>query len=245
MLIAVIEDNEMIRKNLIILLEMNHFKTVSSDNGADGLKLIKKTKPILVLTDIMMPEMDGIDMVKQLRLTNEFFHIPIVFLTAKNSIEDRLIGFEAGAIDFISKPFITAELIYKIKNLTNLVQSQITNIITKPVKVKFDSNDHQFLDKLRTVIDKHIDSNFLKTCVLAVDLNMSHSAIHKKIKKITDKSTNQYIREYRLEKSKQMIEANYASISEIAFAVGFTSVSYFSKSYKNYFGYNPSNAKLQ
>ncbi|MCF8430084.1 MAG: helix-turn-helix transcriptional regulator, partial [Bacteroidia bacterium] len=133
-------------------------------------------------------------------------------------------------------------LIHKIKNLTNLVQSQITNVISKPTEIKFESNDHQFLENLRVIIDKHITSNQLDSNLLALDLNLSTSAIHKKIKKITQKSTNQFIREYRLEKSQQMIGVNYASISEIAYSLGFSSISYFSKSYKNYFGYNPTDS---
>lgn len=240
MLIAVIEDNESIRNNLVVMLEMHQFKTVSSDNGLNGLKLIKKTNPTLILTDIMMPEMDGIEMVQTLRLDKQFIHIPIIFLTANNSIEDRFQGFEVGAIDFISKPFVTAELMFKIKNLTSLVQAQITQVITKPVKAKFNSSDHQFLDKLKAAIEKHILTDNLNSDILSVELNISDSTINKKIKKITEKTTNQYIREYRLEKAHQMIEANYTDLSDIAFKLGFKSLSYFSKSYKNYFGVNPS-----
>jgi len=242
MLIAVIEDNESIMNNLVILLEMHQFKTVSSNNGVNGLKLIKKTNPMLILTDIMMPEMDGIEMVQALRLDKQFIHIPIIFLTAKNSIEDRFQGFEAGAVDYISKPFVTAELMFKIKNLTSFVQAQITQIITKPKNKKFDSSEHQFLDKLRAAIEKNITTDNLNSEILSVELNLSDSTINKKIKKITEKTTNQYIREYRLEKAHQMIESNYTDISDIAFSLGFKSLSYFSKSYKKYFGINPTDS---
>jgi AraC-like DNA-binding protein len=115
--------------------------------------------------------------------------------------------------------------------------------LTKPENQHFESSDHKFLNSLKSIIDANISSPKLDVYVLALGLNYSTSAIHKKIKKIADKSTNQFIREYRLERAQQMIASNHASISEIAFSLGFSSVSYFSKSYKAFFGYNPTHLR--
>lgn len=243
MLIAIIEDNTSIRNNLVQLFELYDYKTIVSENGLDGLQLIRKFKPNLVITDIMMPLMDGIKMVEMLREDKQFKHIPVIFLTAKNAEEDRIKGLETGAVDFISKPFATKELVHKVKNLIDLGQTQVANALSKPIEEQFESSEHKFLEKLRKIIDEHISSRNLDVYQIAQSLNYSTSAIHKKIKLISNKSTNQFIREYRLEKAQQMIKSNHASISEIAFSLGFASVSYFSKSYKSYFGFNPTQLK--
>jgi DNA-binding response OmpR family regulator len=239
MLIAIIEDNSTIRNNLFQLFELYDYKTITSENGLDGLKLIRKYKPNLVISDIMMPMMDGIKMIETLREDKSFNHIPVIFLTAKNAEDDRIKGLETGAIDFISKPFATKELVQKVNNLIELGQNQIVNALSKPDDEEFESTAHKFLEKLRNILDKNLSSRNLDVFFIGKELNYSTSAIHKKIKRITNKSTNQFIREYRLEKGQQMIKSNHASISEIAFNTGFGSVSYFSKSYKAYFGYNP------
>jgi YesN/AraC family two-component response regulator len=239
MLIAIIEDNERLRTNLVDFFEHHNFKTVSANNGETGLALIKNTLPNIVLADIMMPKLDGIKMVKLLKLQKECTHIPIIFLTAKGSFEDRLIGFKTGAIDYISKPFNSIELLLKVQNLLALTAVQKLHTLSKPTDENFQSNDDTFLNNLRSIIALHLGSSALDVETIASELNYSVSAIHKKIKKLTNKSTNQFIREYRLEKAKQMLKDKHATVSEIAFKVGFTSVSYFSKSFKKYFTMNP------
>ena len=121
----------------------------------------------------------------------------------------------------------------------------MVNALSTPNKHTFESSDKTFLSKLRTIIEANISNEKLDVYMLALALNFSTSSIHKKVKQITNKSTNQFIREYRLERAKQMIEDQHANVSEIAFSLGFNSVSYFSKSYKDYFGQNPkkSNSK--
>jgi DNA-binding response OmpR family regulator len=239
MLIAIIEDNEGIRNNLVDLFEHYKYKTVCADNGETGLELIKNTLPNVVLTDIMMPKLDGIKMVEMLKAQKMFSHIPIIFLTAKEEITDRMIGFETGAIDYIVKPFDSALLILKVQNLLNFIERQKLHTLSKPTNENFDSNDEAFLKNLTVIINLHLGSRKLDIHLIAIELHYSVSAVHKKIKKITNKSTNQFIREYRLEKAKQMLQDRHATVSEIAFKVGFASTSYFSKSFKHYFNINP------
>ena len=239
MLIAIIEDNEGIRTNLVELFNHYNFKTVFAENGEEGLALIKNQHPDLVITDIMMPKLNGIKMIEMLKQTKRFQHIPIIFLTAKDASDDRIIGYKTGAIDYISKPFKTDELILKAQNLFNLAESQKLNTLSKPDDESFESNSEAFLQNIRIVIDQNLAASEFGAETIALELNYSSSAIRKKIKRITDKTANQFIREYRLEIAKQMLLDNHASVSEIAFRVGFTSVSYFCKSFKQYFNINP------
>lgn len=245
MLVAIVEDNFGIRKNLVELFELYDYETISSENGSDGLNKIMKYKPNIVVADIMMPDMDGITMIEKLRAKLEYRHIPVIFLTAKNSLADKIRGLETGAVDYITKPFETKELLQKVNNLLELGKRQMVNALSTPNKHTFESSDQTFLSKLRTIIEANISNEKLDVYLLALALNFSTSSIHKKVKQITNKSTNQFIREYRLERAKQMIEDQHANVSEIAFSLGFNSVSYFSKSYKDYFGQNPkkSNSK--
>lgn len=243
MLIAIIEDNEGIRTNLVDLFEHYDFKTVCAENGEEGLALIKNQLPDMVLTDIMMPKLNGIKMIEILKQSKKFRHIPIIFLTAKGETEDRLIGFKTGAIDYIAKPFNSEELLLKVQNLFALAEGQKLNTLSKPDDESFESNSEAFLQSLRTIINQNLASSEFGIETISLALNFSTSAIHKKIKRITNKSTNQFIREYRLEKAKQMLLDKHASVSEIAFKVGFTSVSYFSKSFKQYFKVNPTRIK--
>jgi len=239
MLVAIIEDNEGIRTNLVDLFEHHNHKTVCAENGETGLDLIKNTLPNIVLTDIMMPKLDGIKMVEMLKSQKQFAHIPIIFLTAKGETEDRMIGFKTGVIDYISKPFDSSELILKVQNLFDFTESQKLHTLSRPNTEIFESNDETFLYNLRAIINSHLDASTFDVEVISLELHYSVSAIHKKIKNITNKSTNQFIREYRLEKAKQMLQDRHATVSEIAFKVGFTSVSYFSKSFKQYFNIKP------
>lgn len=239
MLVAIVEDNIGIRKSLVELFELYDYETIASENGNDGLTKIKKYKPNIIVADIMMPDMDGLTMVEKLRENADFKHIPIIFLTAKSSLEDKIKGLETGAVDYITKPFESKELLQKVSNLLELGKRQVVNALSTPDKQNFESADQAFLGKLRNVIEDNISNEKLDVYVLALALNFSTSSIHKKIKQITNKSTNQFIREYRLERAKQMIEDQHANVSEIAFSLGFNSVSYFSKSYKDYFGQNP------
>lgn len=243
MLIAIIEDNEGLRTNLVDLFNHYNYKTVFAENGEEGLALIINQHPDLVITDIMMPKLNGIEMIEMLKKTKRFQHIPIIFLTAKDASDDRLIGYKTGAIDYISKPYNTDELLLKTQNLFILAESQKLNTFSKPDDESFESNSEAFLQNLRIVIDQNLAASEFGAETIALELNCSSSAIRKKIKRITDKTANQFIREYRLEKAKQMLLDKHASVSEIAFRVGFTSVSYFCKSFKQYFNINPTQIK--
>jgi DNA-binding response OmpR family regulator len=141
MLIAIVEDNVGIRKNLVELFELYNYETIASENGNDGLYKIKKYKPNIIVADIMMPDMDGLTMVEKLRENSDFKHIPVIFLTAKSSLEDKIRGLETGAVDYITKPFESKELLQKVSNLLELGKRQVVNALSSPDKQNFESAD--------------------------------------------------------------------------------------------------------
>ena len=239
MLIVIIEDQTSIRENLKDIFELNDYKTIAVSNALDGLNVIYQNNPDMVVTDVMMPDMSGFEMVERLRSNSAYAHIPIIFLTAKTAFEDKMFGLNLGAVDYITKPFDVKELLQKVKNLTEFAVKQRIVSMVQPEALDVKSNDELFVEQLKEIINSNLTNDKLDADFLAVKLNYSSSSIHKKIKNITQKSTNQFIREYKLDLAKQMILKPHANISEIAFNLGFNSLSYFSKSYKSYFGVSP------
>ena len=150
-----------------------------------------------------------------------------------------MFGLNLGAVDYITKPFDVKELLQKVKNLTEFAVKQRIVSMVQPEALDVKSNDELFVEQLKEIIQSNLTNDRLDADFLALKLNYSSSSIHKKIKNITQKSTNQFIREYKLDLAKQMILKPHANISEIAFNLGFNSLSYFSKSYKSYFCVSP------
>lgn len=239
MLIVIIEDQSSIRENLKDIFELNDYKTIAVSNALEGLNVIYQNNPDMVVTDVMMPDMSGFEMVERIRSNSAYAHIPIIFLTAKTAFEDKMFGLNLGAVDYITKPFDVKELLQKVKNLTEFAVKQRIVSMVQPEALDVKSNDELFVEQLKEIIQSNLTNDRLDADFLAVKLNYSSSSIHKKIKNITQKSTNQFIREYKLDLAKQMILKPHANISEIAFNLGFNSLSYFSKSYKSYFGVSP------
>lgn len=239
MLIVIIEDQTSIRENLKDIFELNDYKTIAVSNALEGLNVIYQNNPDMVVTDVMMPDMSGFEMVERIRSNSAYAHIPIIFLTAKTAFEDKMFGLNLGAVDYITKPFDVKELLQKAKNLTEFAVNQRIVSMVQPEALDVKSNDELFVEQLKEIIQSNLTNDRLDADFLALKLNYSSSSIHKKIKNITQKSTNQFIREYKLDLAKQMILKPRANISEIAFNLGFNSLSYFSKSYKSYFGVSP------
>lgn len=239
MLIVIIEDQTSIRENLKDFFELNDYKTIAVSNALEGLNVIYQNNPDMVVTDVMMPDMSGFEMVERIRSNSAYAHIPIIFLTAKTAFEDKMFGLNLGAVDYITKPFDVKELLQKVKNLTEFAVKQRIVSMVQPEALDVKSNDELFVEQLKEIIQSNLTNDRLDADFLALKLNYSSSSIHKKIKNITQKSTNQFIREYKLDLAKQMILKPHANISEIAFNLGFNSLSYFSKSYKSYFGVSP------
>lgn len=242
-IILIVEDNydmrQFIRESLI-----KNYLIEEAGNGEQGFRIAEKIIPDLIITDLMMPKMDGSELTKRLKSDERTSHIPVIVLTAKSGKEDLLEGLETGADEYITKPFNTKELKIRIANLLNLrkhIQEKVSKGDFKGIQSdkKLKLIDQKFLDKVNIVIDNHLSKEEFSIEELSVEIGMSRTQLHRKLKALTGKSASQYLRTLRLNKAKQMIQNGEGNISEIAYLVGFSSPAYFSRCFKEEFGYPP------
>lgn len=242
--ILIVEDNIEIQESLKEILEEENYHIIQAFNGVEGLRLAATSFPNLIISDVMMPEMDGIELSKKIKLNTATSHIPIIILTAKAATTDKMEGFETGADEYITKPYDEDFLKNRIKNLLKsrklLKQKFVNNDIVNPKELVVNSKDQVFLEKLYKSLEENVQSNNLKADVISKELNMSHSSMYKKIKSLTGLTYIEFIRDYRLSIAKQLIEENGYSVSEACYKVGYTDRKYFSRLFKNKFKKNPS-----
>lgn len=236
----VIEDDLNIRESLAEMLDLHGFEVLLAENGRTGLRLAMENLPGLIITDIMMPEMNGFEMLSSLRKQQQTELVPVIVLTAKVELESKLKGLELGADDYLTKPFAFRELHLKINNLLQTRRKIMQSSHIKSEKPTAISQEAIFLKKLWLLLDENLEKANVTIDFVAKRLFMSPSTFQRRVKKITGKSPIQVINEYKLKRAHNMIQINYGNLSEIASRSGFNSLSYFSTSYKEYFGKNPS-----
>ncbi len=216
-------------------------------NGEQGVRKAEKIIPDLIVSDMMMPKMDGNELVRILKNDERTSHVPIILLTAKAGYEDKLEGLETGADDYLTKPFDIKELQIRVRNLINIrkkLQEKFSKIEFKPVKdKKLNSLDEKFMTRVNEIIEKHITEEEFTIEDFGKELGMSRMQIHRKLKGLTGKSASRYIRSFRLERAKQMLSKSGQNISEIAYSLGFGSPAYFTRCFKEEFGHPPSELK--
>ncbi len=242
-IVLVVDDNEDVRNYVMDQLQ-GRYQLLSAKNGKEGLELAKAHVPGLILSDVMMPEMDGIEFSKAIRAEEATSHIPIILLTAKAERDDKLQGLETGAEDYLTKPFDAEELRLKVNNLVEQRKrwrARFSNVVTfKPKEMAVTSVDEIFLNRVASVIEENMDEELFGVPELAQAVGLSRSQLHRKLKALSDKSPSQIIREMRLQRAKELLEKDAGNASEVAFMVGFNSLAYFSKCFKDAYGYSPS-----
>jgi signal transduction histidine kinase/ligand-binding sensor domain-containing protein/DNA-binding response OmpR family regulator len=247
-IVLIVEDNPDVREYIKDALT-DHYHVEEAANGEQGLRKAEKLIPDLIVSDIMMPKMDGYEMMRQLKQNDKTSHIPIILLTAKSDKDSKLQGLGLGADDYLIKPFDSEELLARIKNLIEtrrFLQEKFgsgATILQKPEKEKLSCLDEQFLSRVMMVIDEHLAEEEFSIEEFGKDVGMSRSQVHRKLKALTGKSTSIYLRTVRLAKAKEMIEQKKGTISEISYWVGFSSPAYFSRCFKEEFGHAPSEVK--
>ncbi|MBE0571538.1 MAG: response regulator [Ignavibacteriaceae bacterium] len=247
-IVLVVEDNADVREYIKDALK-DSFHIEEAANGEQGLRKAEKCIPDLIVSDIMMPKMDGYEMTRSIRQNNKTSHIPIILLTAKSDKDSKLEGLGLGADDYLIKPFDSDELLARIKNLIEtrrFLQEKFgsgTTITEKVEKAKLSCLDEQFMNRIMLVIDEHLAEEEFSIEEFGKDVGMSRSQIHRKLKALTGKSTSMYLRTVRLAKAKQMLAEKIGNISEISYKVGFSSPAYFSRCFKEEFGHAPSEVK--
>ena len=217
-----------------------------------------KYLPDIIISDVMMPEKDGIEMVRELREEMNTSHIPIVMLTAKSTIESRIEGMKSGADDYITKPFSAAYLKARIFNLVDQRKklqalfcasllptstSQQPNYEKEETQPSLSANDRKFIDKVMETIEKHLDNGDLMVEDIANEVNMSRSVFFKKLKTLTGLSPVEFLREIRMKRAAQLIETDEYNMAQIAYMVGLNDSHYFSKCFKQQYGMTPTEYK--
>lgn len=244
--ILIVEDEDEIRNYLITELG-NHFRVSSCSNGKEALEFIRQHMPDLVLSDIMMPEINGITLLRKLKQNIKTNHIPIILLTAKNSEKDYIEGLSLGADAYIAKPFNLDILITTIENLIKNreilrnnfsgKQEQDANIeVAQP-----QSADEKLMQKVLKAINKNLNNPDLNAEMIAAEVGISRVHLYRKLKELTNQSTRDFIRNIRLKQAEILLksEKNY-NMSEIAQLVGFNNTTYFSNAFKELYGVSPS-----
>ncbi|WP_158848192.1 two-component regulator propeller domain-containing protein [Algibacter sp. L1A34] len=221
----------------------SEYKVLLASNGKKGLELAKELLPDVIMTDVMMPEMDGVDFCKHIKSDIRTSHIPLLMLTAKAKIEDRMDGIEVGADAYMVKPFDMRLLRLRLSQLITsrqlIFNKYFSAISEMPEGIRTSSIDKEFIEKVLNHIHKNIENPELNVGMLADKLSLSRSQFYRKIKALTNQTANEFLRNIRLQKAKQILETGNVSISEVCFKTGFSSPSYFTKCFKSYFDILP------
>ncbi|MCG8696636.1 MAG: DNA-binding response regulator [Bacteroidales bacterium] len=240
--VLVVEDNFELRKFIASSLE-NQYTLLEAENGKQALELAKEELPDIIVSDVMMPEMDGITMCFKLKTDVKTSHIPVILLTARKSRYYKVKGLETGADDYISKPFYEDELKIRIKNHLklrhDLRQKYLLDASLKPEEVVLSSPDEIFIKDLCEIIEKNMDQSELKAEDISRELAMSHSLVYKKLKAITGMSIVEFVRDFRLKKAESLLVQDKLSVSDVCYMVGFNNRNYFSAWFKKKYKASP------
>ncbi len=240
--LLIVEDNEDVLEYLNGNLS-EQYNVITSSNGLEALEQLKENEIDVILTDVMMPEMDGIKLTKKIKQNIRTCHIPIIILSAKSAVEDQLKGLRVGADDYVSKPFTFSLLSMKIQNMLKsrkrILEHYSTSLEIEPEKITFNEMDKELLTKAKKIVLDNLDNPYFSTQKFCSEMGMSRSNLHLKLKAITGESTNDFIRKIKFnEASKLLLDGRY-NVAEVSTIVGFNSPSYFTTSFKNYFGCLP------
>ncbi|MCW3805346.1 hybrid sensor histidine kinase/response regulator transcription factor [Plebeiibacterium marinum] len=243
--LLIIDDNP----DILDYVEMNlqtEFNISKATNGETGYELAQKEKPDIIVSDIMMPVMDGIEMCTKIKHNETLQRIPVILLTAKSLDVQKTEGIQSGANMYITKPFDINYLKACIYNLLNS-EEQLYNYIRKELLVapkeptdQKNNQDEQFIKRVMEIISENISNPELSVDMISAQMGMSSTHLYRKTKAITNQSTKDILKNYRLQKAAQMIKNKEGNITEIMYHVGFNSLSSFSKSFKAVFGVSPS-----
>ena len=240
--VLVVEDNADMRSFIRAQL-CDDYKILEASHGKIGLSLAQEEIPDLIITDLMMPQMDGMALCGQLKGDERTSHIPVIMLTAKAGQEHKIEGLETGADEYLTKPFDRHELQVRVKNLIaqrqQLRQRFSREIILEPKQISLSSLDEQFLQKVLDLLERNYAEGEFGISEMQDALAMSKTQLHRKMKALTDEAPGEFIRNYRLKRAAQILSQHSNNVTEIAYSVGFSSLSYFIRCFKNLYGVTP------
>jgi signal transduction histidine kinase/ligand-binding sensor domain-containing protein/CheY-like chemotaxis protein/AraC-like DNA-binding protein len=242
-----IDDNPQIRTYLKQIFA-SYFEVFEADNGTDGLNLVHQLVPDIVISDVMMQDLSGIELCSRIKEDPTLNHIPVILLTASSSSEIKLKGIEGGADDYISKPFEKEILIARVNGILksrNNLQKYFYNEITlnKSTDLKISQEYKEFLEKCLQIVEQHLTDPDFSIKTLAAEIGMGHSNLYKRIKSISGQSANSFIRFIRLRKAAEILLTTDSTVYETAYKVGLNDLKYFREQFHQLFGVNPSDYK--
>ncbi|NCP60597.1 MAG: response regulator [Flavobacteriales bacterium] len=241
-ILLIVEDNNDLRHLLKQTFE-EHYTVISAPNGKLGIELALETIPDLIISDIMMPEKDGITLTNDLKNDERSAHIPIILLTAKADVESKFTGIDTGADDYITKPFDKKLLVLKVEKLIEsrkkLQARYSQEVILKPKDIAFTNLDELFLNKVQIVLDNQLVESSFSVEDFSKAVGMSRMQLHRKIKALTGLSASEFIRSQRLKLAAQLLKQSDINISQVGYSVGFNDHAYFSKCFKDTYKCTP------
>lgn len=241
--ILIIDDNEDLRRMIAEILK-DDYKVLQAGNGKEGIDILGKEAVDLVLSDIMMPEMDGYELCEFMKSDPRYSSIPVILLTAKASVEDKIKGLKYGADDYIEKPFSPDLLVTKvhsvIDNREKIKEFYRGLPIVHPSQIsKITKSDSDFINKMKAELEKHLSDLDYSLVDLTKDMFMSQSSFYRKVKVLTGVSPNDFVKEFKLQRAAEMLSDGKYLANEVYKEVGFSSFSYFSQCFKKKYGVSP------
>lgn len=244
-ILLVVEDNADIREYIQSSFA-DIYEVITARDGKEGWELAQARIPNIIISDIMMPVMDGLELCKLVKEDMRTSHIPVILLTAKDSLQDKEEGYASGADSYLTKPFSAKLLHSRINNLLETRKKIATLLASNtPPKQENVTNslnklDNEFLEKITHIIEEHLDMEKMDIAFIADKMCMSHSTLYRKIKGLTDMSANEFIRKVKIRNGVKLLMSGEYTISEIAYMTGFSSVAYFRQCFKDEYGVAPS-----
>ncbi|RMD98959.1 MAG: DNA-binding response regulator, partial [Calditrichaeota bacterium] len=242
-LVLIVEDNDDMRRYLRNSLNQG-FDIIEAENGQSGYQVACKKTPDLIVSDVMMPEMDGYALCEKLKTDQRTSHIPVILLTARAGQEDKLEGLEIGADDYLTKPFDARELNIRVKNLIEqrqrLRERFSREITVQPKEITVTSIDEKLLQRAIDIVEENMSNSEFDIDQFCRAIGMSRSTLNRKLRALTGLSTNGFIRTLRLKRASLLLQKKSATIVEIAYEVGFNNPSYFAECFRQQFGKSPS-----
>lgn len=240
--VLIVEDNAELRDYMASLLE-GQYTVFKAPDGVEALACARKVLPSLIISDLMMPRMDGIELTAAVKSDERTSHIPVILLTAKSGQESRIDGLKTGADDYLTKPFSVEELTVRVANLIEL-RKKLAERYRERIRVHVTASeemslDDKFLMKAKEIVEANMEDVLFSVEKMAEEMSLSRTQLLRKLKALTGLAPNDFIRDLRLQKAAEMIRQKADTITQIGYAVGFNDQSYFSKSFKKEFGETP------
>ncbi len=246
-MVLLVEDHQELRDFIKNQLHQQ-YTIIEAENGKKGLENAQRYVPDMIITDVMMPEMDGYEFCKKIKQDERTSHIPVIMLTAKSTLESRLQGLEEGADAYLAKPFNKEELLLRIRKLLEvrrLLQEKYQR--SGAIGDRYDdsltvSREQTYLTRAEGVVEKFLDDPNFDVEAFCSEMGMSRTQLHRKLKALTNQSTTGFVRDIRLKTAKQLLENGAGNVTEVAYTVGFNSQTYFSRCFQEKFGFPPKDA---